>query len=209
MSKFSLLLTYSTCKNAIKKTTIKKIDVCQLNNILSTTQHMNNAVYAHRSSQIKSLSSSSLSSQAYISITGCTLLLMILLLLREYRGGGGVCGGRQEEIYVKSTFQKTASFIVVQSNFYRAHTLHPARCVLFPSHFFTKSQCMAHHPPHFNIIIPSTPGLRRDLFTSDFFTKTLYKPRPTTHINIIHQSTTASPKCSVSFIFLHQNTLQA
>jgi len=153
-----------------------------------------------------------------------------------------VGGGRQEEVYVKSTFQKTASFIVVQSNFYRAHTLHPARCVLFPSHFFTKSQCMAHHPPHFNIIIPSTPGLRRDLFTSDFFTKrlykpqppaqfnfiitsttvypsvlfpsdfftkTLYKPRPTTHINIIHQSTTASPKCSVSFIFLHQNTLHA
>ena len=71
--------------------------------------------------------------------------------------------------------------------------------VLFPSDFFMKALYTPRPNPNFNIISV--------LFPSDFFIKTLYTPRPTPHFNIILHSTPGPPKCSLSFRFLHQNTL--
>ena len=112
--------------------------------------------------------------------------------------------------------------------------------VLFPSDFFIKTLYTSRPNPHFNIIIPSTPGppkyslsfrfLIKTLYTprpnrqfnnilpsnsgplsflfpSDFFTKTLYTSRPNTHFNIILPSNPGTPKCTLWFRFLHQNTL--
>ena len=47
------------------------------------------------------------------------------------------------------------------------------------------------------------------LFPLDFLIKTLYMPRQNTHFNIILPSNLGSPKCSVSFNFLHQIPVQA
>ena len=47
------------------------------------------------------------------------------------------------------------------------------------------------------------------LFPSDFFIKTHYMPRQNTYFNIILPSNLGSPKCSVSFKFLHQIPVQA
>ena len=52
-------------------------------------------------------------------------------------------------------------------------------------------------------------GPLSDLFPSDFFIKIPYMPRRNTHFNIILPSNVGSPKCSVSFKFLHQIHVQA
>jgi len=59
------------------------------------------------------------------------------------------------------------------------------------------------------LILPSHQplGPLSVLFPSDFFIKTFYTPRPNPHFNIILPSTSWHPKCSLSFRFLHQNTL--
>jgi len=53
-----------------------------------------------------------------------------------------------------------------------------------------------------------TLGSLSVLFPSDFLIKTLYMPRQNTLINIILPSNLGSPKCSVSFKFLHQIPVQ-
>ena len=46
------------------------------------------------------------------------------------------------------------------------------------------------------------------LFPSDFFIKTLYTPSQNPHLNIIFPSTPGTPKCSLSFKFVHQIPVQ-
>ena len=77
--------------------------------------------------------------------------------------------------------------------------------VLFPSDFSLKP--FAHLNPIPTLVLTSHQplGLPSVLFRSDFFTKTLYTPRPFPYFNIILPSKPGSPKCSVSFRFLHQN----
>jgi len=56
MSKFSLWLTYSTCKNAKKKTTIKKINVCQLHNKCAITSMDDNETSSFGNRNLQSCS---------------------------------------------------------------------------------------------------------------------------------------------------------
>ena len=79
--------------------------------------------------------------------------------------------------------------------------------VLFDSNFFITTLYTSRPNPRFNIILPSTAGSLSVLLPSDFFIKTLYRSRPNPHFNIILTSTPGLPKCSLSFSFLHQNTL--
>ena len=50
---------------------------------------------------------------------------------REYRQGEGGCGGDKEDTLIQSytNLQKTPSFILVQSVFYKAHTVGAHRCI--------------------------------------------------------------------------------
>jgi len=52
-----------------------------------------------------------------------------------------------------------------------------------------------------------TLGTLSVLIPSDFFTKTLYTPRPNRHFNNILPSKSGTPKCSLTFRFIQQNTL--
>ena len=81
--------------------------------------------------------------------------------------------------------------------------------VLFPSDFFIKTLYKLEQIPTLILISHQPLGPISVLFPSDFFIKTLYTPRQNPHFNIILPSKLGSPKCSVSFKFLHQIPVQA
>ena len=79
--------------------------------------------------------------------------------------------------------------------------------VLFPSDFFIKALYRTNQIPTLILSSNQSLGPLSVLLTSDFFIKTLYTFRPNPHFNIILPSIPEPAKCSLSFRFLHQNTL--
>ena len=81
--------------------------------------------------------------------------------------------------------------------------------VLFPSDFFIKTLYKLEQIPTLILISHQPLGPISVLLFSDFFIKTLYTPRQSPQFNIILPSNLGSPKCSVSFKFLHQIAVEA